>query len=217
MLVLNSEIFLQGYSQAFPKPVPAGTVLAGINSLLAALQQDPDIQDLRWAAYMLATVKHECADTWCPIVERGPRSYFDKYDAGTAIGAQLGNTQPGDGFLYRGRGYVQITGRRNYGVLGKDINLDGQLLDNPDLALQPEIAYRIMSYGMRHGAFTGRSLGQFINVTGVDYLNARKIINGLDQAQKIQGYAVALERVITAAAQAATTALPAIPAVPAIV
>ena len=213
MLVLNSRIFLEGYSQAFPKPALTGTALAGLNALLAALQQDPDIHDLRWAAYMLATVKHECANTWCPIMERGPLSYFDKYNAGTAIGARLGNTQPGDGFLYRGRGYVQITGRRNYGQLGKDINLGDQLLQNPDLALKPEIAYRIMSYGMRRGAFTGRSLGQFIGAAGADYLHARKIINGLDQAPKIEGYAVALERVFTAAAQRGTSvALPSLPA-----
>jgi putative chitinase len=213
MLVLNSKIFLQGYSQAFPKPALTGTALAGINSLLAALQQDSDLSDVRWAAYMLATIKHECANSWCPILERGPLAYFDKYNAGTAIGARLGNTQPGDGFLYRGRGYVQITGRRNYGALGKDINLDGQLIANPDLALKPEIAYRIMSYGMRRGAFTGRSLGQFISATEADYLHARKIINGLDQAPKIEGYAVALERVFTAAAQRRTSvALPSLPA-----
>ncbi|MBZ5618749.1 MAG: hypothetical protein LAQ69_08510 [Acidobacteriia bacterium] len=204
---------MSGYAQAFPKPALTTSAIQGLNELLASVEQDADISDIRWVAYMLATVKHECANTWQPILERGSTSYFDKYNAGTAIGARLGNTQPGDGFKYRGRGYVQITGRNNYGALGKALRLGTQMLDNPELALKPEIAYQIMSYGMRRGAFTGRRLAQFFQGPECDYLNARKIINGLDQAQKIQGYAIALERVLTAAAQTRTSA--AVPAMPA--
>ncbi|WP_341328797.1 glycoside hydrolase family 19 protein [Methylotuvimicrobium sp. KM2] len=50
----------------------------------------------------------------------------------------LGNTQPGDGYKYRGRGFVQLTGRSNYERIGKLINQD--LVNNPDLAAVPEIA-----------------------------------------------------------------------------
>jgi len=206
---------MQAYAQAFPKPAATGTAVQGLNDLLASSQKDADIDDLRWAAYMLATVKHECANAWQPITERGAVAYFDKYNAGTAIGARLGNTQPGDGFMYRGRGYVQITGRNNYGSLGKALHLGGQLLENPELALKPEIAYQIMTYGMRRGAFTGRRLAQFFTATQCDYLNARKIVNGMDQAQKIQSYAMAMERVLTAAAEKrASVAVPDMPAAP---
>ncbi|WP_341325927.1 glycoside hydrolase family 19 protein [Methylotuvimicrobium sp. KM2] len=50
----------------------------------------------------------------------------------------LGNTQPGDGYKYRGRGFVQLTGRANYERIGKAIGQD--LVNNPDLAADPEIA-----------------------------------------------------------------------------
>ena len=51
-----------------------------------------------------------------------------------------------------------------------------------------------MSYGMRNGSFTGKKLGDYINDAGCDYRNARKIINALDQADRIKGYADKLEQ-----------------------
>lgn len=153
---------------------------------------------LRWAAYMLATVKHECADTYQPVVERGARSYFDKYEPGTKLGKQLGNTAKGDGFLFRGRGYVQITGRANYQGLTAKLGLSGDddLIAHPDSALHPGVAYRIMSYGMRKGSFTGKKLADYVNAGGADYRQARRIINGLDRADTIKGYAVAFESIL---------------------
>jgi predicted chitinase len=142
-------------------------------------------------------VKLECANTWAPIVERGAREYFNKYETGTPIGARLGNTQAGDGYRFRGRGFVQITGRNNYKKLGQALNLGNRLVDQPELALDFDIAYKIMSYGMRHGTFTGRKLADFIHSSDCDYLHARRIINGLDRASDIQGYAKNLEMVLS--------------------
>jgi hypothetical protein len=64
------------------------------------------------------------------------------------------------------------------------------LYRQPDLAMEPAIAYRIMSYGMRNGSFTGVGLAHYISGEKCDFLNARRIINGTDCADRIAGYAV---------------------------
>jgi putative chitinase len=196
MFTFDDELLAMAYAQAFPKPAQRFSRIKGFGKLLTYIEQDPEIADVRHAAYMLATVKHECANTWEPVTERGPRDYFNKYEAGTPIGRNLGNSQPGDGFRYLGRGFVQITGRANYLKLGQALHLGNKLVENPELALDFDVAYRIMSYGMRHGAFSRKRLGDFINDHGCDYFHARRIINALDQAQKITDYALRLEQVL---------------------
>ena len=170
-----------------PFNILVGLHLSAFEALLLKMQQDNNIADKRWIAYMLATVKHECADTWNPIAEIGNLEYFDRYNSGTAIGRQLGNTQPGDGFKYRGRGYVQITGRGQYKKLGDALGVN--LVAKPQFALDKQIAYEIMSIGMRAGMFTGKKLSDYINSDKCDFLNARRIINGTDNAGVIARYA----------------------------
>lgn len=192
----NHTTFFNGYRELYGKLNQ--TQVSGLDNLLGYVELDADVSDIRWVAYMLATVKHECADTFQPITERGPKSYFDKYEPGTKIGKSLGNTVKGDGYLYRGRGCVQITGRANYQKMTEKLALigDEDLILHPDAALHPDIAYRIMSFGMRTGCFTGKKLSDYINATKCDYTNARRIINGVDQAAKIEGYAVNFETVL---------------------
>ena len=197
MFQFDEQKLFAAYVRAFPGPVPKPPQMAGAGRLIGLLSADPDIRDIRWAAYMLATVKHECADTWTPIVERGSLAYFRKYDADTPLGHKLGNTQDGDGFRFRGRGYVQLTGRANYDRLGQLLGIGDQLVQNPELALDPELAYRIMSFGMRNGTFTGRRLAEYLTENFADYVNARRIINGLDQADRIAGYARKIEQVLS--------------------
>lgn len=193
---MNHVVFFNGYRDAFGRL--RQEMVTGIELLGRLMETDDQIKDIRWAAYMLATVKHECADTWRPITERGRKAYFDKYETGTRIGKRLGNTQPGDGWKYRGRGYVQITGRANYERLSKALKLPAEqnLIDNPDNTLIPAVAYSIMSYGMRKGAFTGKKLADYLSGDSSDYKNARRIINGTDQWQRIQGYAEKFEEIL---------------------
>lgn len=178
----------------------------GINRILRRwharkLGDDPGTPDpstaTRQLAYVLATAYHETAHTMQPISERGRRSYFDKYEPGTRIGRRLGNSEPGDGYRFRGRGLVQITGRANYARLGR--RLGHGLVDSPDLALEPEIAVDILITGMLEGLFTGKKLADYIDGDHCDYRNARRIVNGTDRAGLIASYA---ERFETALADA---------------
>jgi predicted chitinase len=114
------------------------------------------------------------------------RAYSDK------IGN--GNESSGDGYKYRGRGFVQITGRANYEKFGKALSLD--LLNNPGLALDPFNAAKILAYGMRTGKFTGVGLGKYLSLNKEDYFNARRIINGTDAAAKFEAFANNYERLL---------------------
>ena len=114
---------------------------------------------LKKIAYMLATAKHETGHTFEPITERGNRSYFNKYDPVLTNtperrkrAIEMENTQQGDGFKYRGRGYVQLTWKKNYRKSGEYLKKD--LVNNPELALDQKNATKIMIYGMETGMFT---------------------------------------------------------------
>ncbi|HEX8350341.1 MAG TPA: glycoside hydrolase family 19 protein [Hymenobacter sp.] len=165
--------------------------VSGIENLLDSVERDPGLIDLRWVAYLLATVKHECADTWQPIEERGGDAYFQRYEPSTKVGRVLGNVEKGDGLRYKGRGYVQLTGRANYRQFGRRLSLG--LEQNPDLALDPVVSYRIASLGMRQGLFTGKALEHYLHGPVTDYRNARRIINGVDRADIIARYAAKME------------------------
>ncbi|MCB1896600.1 MAG: hypothetical protein H6945_18420 [Zoogloeaceae bacterium] len=191
--------FFNAYRSAYGRLSQA--TVNGLELLGRNMVEDGELKSVQWAAYMLATVKHECANRWMPITEYGRRDYFDKYETGTRLGRRLGNTEPGDGYRFRGRGYVQITGRANYARMTEALALgdDEDLVRDPDQALRPVIAYRIMSLGMRKGLFTGRKLADYINDDGCDYKEARRIINGQDQAELIAGYAETLEAILRVA------------------
>jgi predicted chitinase len=96
---------------------------------------------------------------------------------------------------------VQITGRGNYARMSRELDLreDEDVEHDPEQALRPAIAYRIMSVGMTKGLFTGNKLSSFMSGNVCDYKNARKIINGLDQAALIAQYAVTFEGILKSA------------------
>jgi predicted chitinase len=131
-------------------------------------------------AYVLATAEHE-SDSF---------STLEEYASGDGYEGRndLGNSQPGDGRRFKGRGYVQLTGRRNYtiyaGITGFDLERLPIILMN-----WPALSVFVIIDGMLRGAYTGRRLNEFVNSGGHDFFNARRVINRLDRADKIAAQA----------------------------
>lgn len=147
------------------------------------------------ASYLLATTYHETGGTMKPIKEYGGDRYLSKYDTGRLAKA-LGNTPQadGDGIKYAGRGYLMITGGYNYKFAGEQLGID--LINNPDLALEPKYAAEILVKGSINGWFTSKKLSDYINDKSKNYYQARRVINSLDKAQLIADYAVVFERAL---------------------
>ncbi len=150
-------------------------------------------------AYMLATGFIESyyylkpVQLYSRVPEGGNKAYFNKYDIAYAAkkAKELGNIYKGDGYTFRGRGLVQLTGRANYrklsAIIGK--NLESQ----PDLACEFQYAVPIMIIGMKNGIFTGYKMKDFINENLIDYSKCRKVINGLDKAEIFENNARRIE------------------------
>jgi hypothetical protein len=127
-----------------------------------------NLHDLRWLAYIMATVWHETAYTMQPIEEYGKgkgRAYAP---------------------TYYGRGLVQITWERNYERLSDVIGVD--LVTHPEKALEMDNAIQILFEGMIDGLFTGRKLSDYFGKSA-DWRGARAIVNGKDRAADIASYA----------------------------
>jgi putative chitinase len=189
--VINRNFFFDRVrSNLFTGKLSKGQV-EGLNFILDVWEESHAKKDDRWLAYALATAFHETAFTMQPIHEFGGKKYFfEMYDKKgkrpTFAIKQLGNTEDGDGVLFHGRGYVQLTGRRNYTVMGKAFGVD--LTKNAaaaDRVLNAELAAKIMFKGMEEGIFTGKRFSTYFNKTTENWKDARKIINGLDKAEKI--------------------------------
>jgi hypothetical protein len=163
-----------------------------MSTILNEWEENLPNADDRWLAYMLATAFHETARTMQPIREfGGPKYFFRMYDKDgerPQVAKDLGNTKAGDGVKFHGRGFVQLTGRANYKKMKDLLNVD--LIDDPDLAMDTEVASNIMFKGMNEGLFTGKKLSDYFNDSEENWFEARRIINKLDKAEMIEGYAL---------------------------
>lgn len=180
-------------------PTLEQTEVEGCNALLDACAGWP----LAWTAYALATAYHETAHTMQPIKEFGGAGYFfrmyDRDGNRPEVARRLGNTNSGDGVLYCGRGYVQITGRSNYAKASKVAGLD--LVGQPSLAMRPDVAAKILRSGMSEGWFTSKKLGDYLQLgpaNEAQFITCRKIINGADRAKDIAGYALKFQTALKA-------------------
>ena len=143
-------------------------------------------------SYMLATVYHETARTMSAV-----REGLNASDAWRKAHLRY--------YPWYGRGLVQLTWERNYQRMTTDLkpffpNID--LIKDPDQALDPAIAVGILFYGMSRGSFTGKSLHTYIHGGVCDFVNARRIINGMDKATMIAGYANVFNQAVVKATAA---------------
>jgi putative chitinase len=106
----------------------------------------------------------------------------------------LGNTQPNDGWHFRGGGMDHCTGRKNWRKVATITGLGDALMTNPDLILDPVIAAKAIVTGMKSGRYTNKKLSDYLPITGhawlEDFIKSRYIINGQDRALDIARYAM---------------------------
>jgi len=162
---------------------------------LELFKKDTDLKDVRWAAYVLASIYHETGKSFKPVIEdeKGKGRAYDikiKVTDKDGIRGKKGKTYNN---VYYGRGYIQITHADNYKTMGKELGLGDKLYIDPELALGKELSYKIASYGMRHGTFTSRKLSHYFNSSKTDYLYARRIVNRLDKYKVIAAYGKSME------------------------
>jgi putative chitinase len=114
---------------------------AAAESALSRIAQAAGIKGVELAQF-LAQCAHETGD-FAHLEELGGNRYLAKYDPSVnpAKARALGNTEAGDGAKYKGRGFIQITGKANYATAGQALGID--LVNNPELAAKPDVAAKI--------------------------------------------------------------------------
>lgn len=143
---------------------PLQNVTANWPRLESALDELGIYSDL-CAVAVIATVAIETG-TFSPIKERGGPAYLTNLYENRV---DLGNDEPGDGAKFRGRGFVQITGRWDYQHFGDEIGVD--LIGNPDAALDPTVAAKILAR-----FFHERQVGDYADAQNWEMVRRR--VNG---------------------------------------
>lgn len=238
---LSTQLVAASFHSAAELPY-ARTAIPGIlNESISRALRDPD-----QVAYVLATAHHESSyglpkysrseslvEDHNPLKHDAKGDYRISHITGHRIagadldpyyddgyGGILGNTKgTGDAADFRGRGYVQLTGRSNYQDWTERLKAenysytyagvtyggnDGQPLDltkHPEHVNKvPQLAARILVEGMEKGTFTGEKLSDDINDKTTDFYGARDIVNGdkRTNGKKIAGYAEGYAKILKA-------------------
>lgn len=159
-----------GYGSSATSPISRDESI----QLIVQACLDAGINNEKQIAYVLATAEHESQNFTALEENFGRKQAVDR-------GYQGGED-------YFGRGYAHLTHDYNYRAMGQRLGI-AELEQQPQLAAQPEHAANILAVGMREGIYTGRRLDRYINDEATDYVQARRVVNGIDKADHIAGLA----------------------------
>jgi peptidoglycan L-alanyl-D-glutamate endopeptidase CwlK len=174
VVALIPAVTAEMVGQMFPN-TPRPNIEENLPHVLNALVQ-PQLARKSMILMALGTIRAE-TESFEPISEGqsqfnttpgGPHP-FDKYDNR----ADLGNQGPPDGERFKGRGFIQLTGRTNYQVHGNAIGLGNGLIDNPDLANDPAIAAQLLASFLKTHESAIQSALDAGNLAA-----ARRLVNG---------------------------------------
>lgn len=200
-LSVNKKAQVQGIDAILDEAERRGTPLTHLAAILAEAHHEtggamqPVSENLNYSAKRLTEVWPSRFPT---VAAAAPYANNPRKLANKVYGGRLGNTGPDDGWLYRGRGLAQITGKTNYAKFG--------LAAAPDKASEMSVAVRILFDGMIGGIFTGCKLKDYDGADGYRYAASRAIINGDAKANgaRIEKYGRAFEAALRAAGYGAT-------------
>jgi putative chitinase len=167
-----ADVTVHVVAEMFPG-TPTRNIELNLPTVLQALIA-PELTDKPMVLMSLATIRAETAG-FVPISEGQSRFNtspgghpFDLYDNRK----DLGNTGAPDGERYRGRGFVQLTGRANYDFHGAAIGVP-ELVDDPDRANEPDIAAQLLASFLK---VQERRIKEALLVN--DFAGARRLVNG---------------------------------------
>jgi len=193
------------------------TQVAGMNDLLDVWDRS-GFTDLMWLAYILGGVFHEVGRRMVPVREgfastdAGARAAVAKLHKAGRISRNYAAPNAA-GVSFYGRGRIQNTFEANYRKLEK--RFGHPFTTNPDLLLESKIDAEVTIYGHAEGIWTGKKLGDYFNANKADWKQARRIVNGLDKADLIVGYAKAFHAALLRADDGTVQAVRPPPDIPA--
>ncbi|KAL9655271.1 hypothetical protein ABK040_009045 [Willaertia magna] len=170
--------WLQEVSGPSPTPSNGDLSVAQLQKIMPRISSSKANQ---YIGYLNAAMKEAGINTCCRksaflaqlAHESGDLNWFEEFADGSAYEGRkdLGNTQPGDGKRYKGRGPIQLTGRANYRAAGQALGLD--LEGNPTLAAQPSVGFRTAAW-----FWNSRSLNNYADCTQSGFDQITRRING---------------------------------------
>ena len=180
---VNKASFFEEYRKKLDKNLTQKEVEA-IDEFVDMVDAEINYFTIPEWAYIFATVYHETAHTFLPVIE----AYW-KTDEWRKRNFRY--------YPFFGRGFVQLTWERNYKLYAKLLNVD--IVNNPELAQDPKTAFKILIDGCKFGRFTGVGLGKYLKNGKPNYKGMRRVVNGADKAELIEDYAYEFKRILNKA------------------